>query len=191
MYSKVTSGRPVLNDPLSMNDNNNWTVNELYQGSCAFTQGAIHVKVSHVSYFHTCVAQASNFSNFAYQVQLTIIKGDAGGLTFRARDTNSNTPSRLDFGIDQAGYYSLLVLSQGNIRTVLLQRPGPEIKAGLGQTNLLTVIAQGSNIYLYVNKHYVASISDNTSSSGAIGVFAADITEPTEVVFSNAQVWNL
>jgi len=65
------------------------------------------------------------------------------------------------------------------------------IKTGLGQLNTLTVIAKGSTIYFYINKQYVGSATDNTYSSGMLGVFAADDTANTDVSFSNAQVWAL
>jgi hypothetical protein len=67
----------------------------------------------------------------------------------------------------------------------------PAIKTGLNQPNLLTVIARGSNISLYVNRRYIASVTDNNRSSGLIGVFAQNDGNLTDVAFSHAQVWNL
>ncbi len=58
----------------------------------------------------------------------------------------------------------------------------------LNQTNLLIVIARGSYICLYVNKQYAASVTDNTSTSGQIGVFGADNANPTDVAFSHRQI---
>src|SRR5260221_12795781 len=42
-------------------------------------------------------------------------------------------------------------------------------KTNLNQTNLIIVIARGSYIYLYVNKQYAGSVTDNTYTSGQIG----------------------
>jgi hypothetical protein len=62
----------------------------------------------------------------------------------------------------------------------------------LKQSNLLTVIARGSTIYLYVNQQYLTSISDNTSSSGEIGVFGENTGGGhVDVAFSKIQVWKL
>ena len=61
----------------------------------------------------------------------------------------------------------------------------------LNQTNLLIVIARGSYIYLYVNKQYAGSVTDNTYTSGQIGVFGADNANPTDVAFSHTQLWKL
>jgi serine/threonine protein kinase len=190
VYVRATSGRPVLNDPLSMNDANNWSVNASNIGSCAFLQGALHAIASHTYTLQPCIAQSGDFSNFAFQVQMTISKGDAGGLIFRANATNSDTPWRFDFGIDQSGSFGLLVISQGN-SNILIQRPSSAIKAGVEQPNLLTVVAQGSNIYLYVNRQYAGSVSDGSIIAGKIGVFARENIDPTDVAFSNAQVWKL
>jgi hypothetical protein len=44
---------------------------------------------------------------------------------------------------------------------------------------------------VYVNKQYLASVTDSTYSMGQIGVTAEDLTNSTEVVFSNAKVWKL
>jgi hypothetical protein len=55
----------------------------------------------------------------------------------------------------------------------------------------LTVIAQGNNIYLYINKQFVGSASDGTYGSGEIGFFASDTNNATDVAFSNARVWAL
>jgi hypothetical protein len=61
----------------------------------------------------------------------------------------------------------------------------------LNQVNLLTVIARGSNIYLYVNNHYLTHVTDSKRLSGAVGVFARSDTTATNVQFSNAKIWNL
>ncbi len=66
------------------------------------------------------------------------------------------------------------------------------VKTGLNQTNLIAIVADGSNIYLYMNHHYLNQTSDTTYQSGEIGVLAENSTSSSaEVVFRNAQVWKL
>ncbi len=75
------------------------------------------------------------------------------------------------------------------------------IHTGLGQSNLLTVIARGVTMYLYVNGTYVFSASDTNSVAGFIGVFANDCPssadlihacpEGTDVMFNDAKIWIL
>jgi hypothetical protein len=42
-----------------------------------------------------------------------------------------------------------------------------------------------------VNKQFVAGVSDTDHSYGKIGVFASASTDPTEVIFSDVQVWKI
>ena len=64
-------------------------------------------------------------------------------------------------------------------------------KANLNHAYLLTVIARGRSISLYVDKQWLATVEDQSSSSGAIGLMAYDKTQPTEVAFRNMKVWEL
>jgi eukaryotic-like serine/threonine-protein kinase len=74
-----SNGTLALNDPLSDNTlGYGW-----YQTNvCVFTGGDYHV-TSPSSYFIFCAAQNTNYSNFAYEVQMIIISGDCGGIYFR------------------------------------------------------------------------------------------------------------
>jgi len=62
---------------------------------------------------------------------------------------------------------------------------------GLKQPNQLAVIAYKGILYLYVNRQFITGVTNSTLSSGKIGVVALDFKNPTEAVFSNAQVWNI
>lgn len=189
IYNTATGGTPVLNDPLSRNDIYNWDEFNNADGSgCVFTGGALHSKIPQKNFYLPCFAENSNFSNFAFQVEVKLIKGDYGGVLFRADNPNSRFYL---FYIGRDGYYSLST-SQKDTRTkTVLYGFSPLIKTDLNQTNLLTVIARGSTIYLYINKQFVDSVKDSTYKSGQIGVFAGAVTNPTEVAFKNAKVWNL
>ncbi len=187
IYAQATSSRPVINDPLSSPNNSAWQSGV----GCTFTGGAYHVAVNGASN-GTCSARGT-FSNFAFQVQVTVIKGIGGGLGFRLDGVRQRG---YVFAISISGFYALALLesnsaaySQGR---TLSSSPDPAIKIGLNQSNLLTVIARGSDIYLYINKQFVTSVYDNASSSGQIGLFTGIITASSaEVAFSNAQVWQL
>ena len=65
------------------------------------------------------------------------------------------------------------------------------IATGTGQSNTLAVIANKSTLSLFANSTYIASMTDSALSSGQIGVVALDFTLPTDVEFSNAQIWTL
>src|SRR5207249_2537573 len=137
-------------------------------------------------YLAPCFAQATNFSNFTYQVQMTIVKGDQGGIAFRA---DASKGKFYYFHININGTFILETYSNYNSIAILKQGSSPAIKTGLNQTNLIAVVAKGNSLVLYVNKQPITSVNDGTYSNGQIGVIAESIENTTEVTFSNAQVW--
>ncbi|MEO8970131.1 MAG: hypothetical protein ABI406_00855 [Ktedonobacteraceae bacterium] len=189
IYTQATSGIPVLDDSLSTNSSSNWDeYSDGNGGGCQFSGAALHASILLKNYFVACFAQSTNFSNFAFQTQMTILKGDEGGVIFRANNANSNF---YYFRVGHDGYYALFLSKGNNLNTTLAEDASPAIKTAPGQTNILTVIARGSNLYLFVNEQFVTSISDNTFTHGAIGVVAGDLSHPTEVAFTHAEIWQL
>ncbi|HLZ80655.1 MAG TPA: hypothetical protein VKP04_03425 [Ktedonobacteraceae bacterium] len=189
IYTTATNGSPVLNDTLGFNTGNNWDEDQAQGGGgCAFTGGTYHASIDTKGFYFACIAQNSNFANFAYQVQMTILNGDAGGLLFRA---NSSAFHFYLLSITHDGSFDLFVSKDQNHSTDLNFGSSSAIKKGIGQTNLVTVVVRGSSIYFYINKQYAGSVSDNSYKSGQIGVFADAHTAATAVAFKNAQVWKL
>jgi len=191
IYTQATQGTPTLNSPLTAQDNYNWDVNDTTDGGgCGFNAGTYHSTLFSKNFYFPCFAHATNFSNFVFQVQLTINQGDAGGLVFRSNGDRDMAQFYL-FSIDQKGSYRLEVSKDQTHNMALVEDTSSAIKTGIGQTNVLAVVAKDNILYLYINKQYVGSASDNTYGSGMLGVFASDATANTDVSFSNAQVWVL
>ena len=65
------------------------------------------------------------------------------------------------------------------------------VKQGLNLRNLVTVIAQGNLLFFYVNKQYIAQTRSGFSNRGKIGFMAFAISKPTDVMFTDAEVWKL
>lgn len=191
----ATSGQPFINDQLQSQDGNSWSNNPNSVRSCQFSGGAYHASVSIANNYVPCLAlatQDSNLQNIAFQVQVTIIKGDAGGLVFHSNASGANNYS-FTFCIDAAcgqGYYGLYI-GQNMHYSHIVSGLNAAIKAGLNQTNLLTVVVLNGAIYLYINNQYLTQVQDNTFSSGYIGVTAYEGSNSTDVSFSNAEVWKL
>ena len=185
-------GTLTLNDPLSDNSQgDSWQVISDNNGSCAFTGGAYHVRTQKGGYFYPCIANTSDFDNFAFEVQMKIIKGDCGAILFRV---DSGNTSFYYFRVCQDGSYALYLYNNNKGSTLIASVTNPTaINAGLNQSNLVAVVAQGSTFDLYVNQQKVSSVSDSTYSHGKIGVVADGYlaNHPTEVVYSNARVWKL
>src|SRR5579863_2534164 len=189
-FTLDTSGSATLTDPLSDNsNNNNWdTSNGTITSGCAFNNGTYHVIERQQGSFQPCLATATNFSDFLYEVQMTVDTGTQGGIVFRADGSHS---SFYFFRIGIDGSYFLDLYKNGTTASTLTNGYSAAITPGLGQQNTVAVIAMQHTLDLYVNQQYVASVSDSSLSAGEIGVAAYDTTEPTEIEFSNAQVWDL
>jgi eukaryotic-like serine/threonine-protein kinase len=163
-------GTLALNDPLSDNSNGYfWSEGNDSTGRCEFSGGVHHSVLPHVS-SHNCFAVTTNFSNFAYEVHLTIIQGDSGGIVFHA---NESQGSEYLFRIGIDGSYTLEIFNNNSFISALKSSSSTAINTGLNQTNLIAVVANGSNIDLYVNNQHIDSISDSTYSQGEIGVAAS------------------
>jgi hypothetical protein len=178
------SGTLALDDPLHNNSKGyNWEEGERDGGFCTFTGGTYHSNIPQTGVFHSCLALATNFSDFAFEVQATIISGSSSGIVFRA---DRATTHLYYFIIDQNGNFNLKVYFDkfGTSSTVA---SGSSNAVNASGSNLIAVVARGSNIDLYVNQQLVKSLSDTTYSSGQIGVVALS----GEVAFSNARVWKL
>ncbi len=179
------SGMLLFADPLSDNSQgHNWDVNS----NCAFTGGAYHAIAPDALYSDYCIPSAINSSDLAIEVQMQTIKGDGGGIVFRA-DTSTN--KLYGFDVYQDGSYQLYREDNDTTFITLKKGSSPAITPGLNQTNLLAVVAQGSTLTVYVNHQQIASVTDPTYNHGQLGVEAAPKNHPTEVVFNNAKVWTL
>jgi hypothetical protein len=132
-----------------------------------------------------------NFVDFAYQIKMTFIAGDCGGVVFR-----SHEPMLYYFYICQDGTYGLNRYTKNvldpNINPTLRSGHSSYIITGTNQANIIAVVAQGSNIDLYVNHHHIDGTQDAYYSDGTIGVLAKIlVTGRSEVAFSDATVWTL
>jgi len=179
----------TLDDSLKNNSGSNWDNNTDHAGdACAFSNGAYHVTSLQQHFIYLCNARATDFSNFTYQVQMTIARGDAGGVAFRC-DTTRGTD--YIFTINTTGLYTLYNYTGNSTASVLTMGFTSAIKAGLNQPNLLAIVVYDHEISLYVNKHYINSVNNNVHSHGAIAVVAHNDQNPTEVIYGNAKVWTL
>ncbi len=183
------TGSLALNDPLTDNSKGyRWDVGTYANGgSCTFTGGSYHVGVFMQGHFFACNATAVTFGNLTYEVQMTILKGDRGGMFFRQVGTQG---PYYYFSIKIDGSYELDSFT-GKTLNALQRGTSPIVKRGLNQPNQLAVVALGSSIDLYVNGQSIVHINDSTSSSGLIGVAADATDQPAEVAFNNARVWML
>ena len=81
----------------------------------------------------------------------------------------------------------------GKTARTLVHNSSPAIHAGLGQSNLIAIVARGNIFDLYANGQKITSVRDNTNAytGGAIGLVADDYSHVTEVVYHTARVWTI
>ncbi|MBV9229077.1 MAG: serine/threonine protein kinase [Chloroflexi bacterium] len=188
LYAEATQGTPIIDEALSQNIGNQWDENTSSRNErCTFTGGAYHIIEPQPGYTYPCFANGSTFSNFAFQVQMTIIKGDVGGLVFFADSAHTHYCASI---LNNEGNFAFFCYVNSSSSFTVPSNSVVGQKSP--QPNLLTVIVHNNRVSLYVNKQYVGSIVLSLfSSGGEIGMVAYDIKQPTEVAFSHAQVWSL
>jgi serine/threonine protein kinase len=186
------SGKLELADPLSDNRQGHSWQEEANTGgaACRFTGGAYHAIQPQKGYFHACFAQSTDFSNFVYEAQLTMVAGDYGGIVFCADSANVKF-YYFSIGRDRHFYFSRYVDGDPAHAQVLLKGQAPFIHTDLNQVNLLAVVVQNGAIDLYVNQQKIGSYDDSTYTHGQIGVFAGSAANSANIVFSNVKVWQL
>jgi serine/threonine protein kinase len=173
-YSWATSGQPVVTESFLGTSSLNWVTN----GSCTLSNVGFQVSGT-PDLFNVCFAQGKSYGNFAFQANMSIGIGYGGGLSFRG-DGNE----QYNFFVNSDGTY-LLAFGNANADRPLFQKTGSSF---IQQSDTLTVIARGSDIYLYVNQHFLTHVSDTSAQSGEIGLLAASAST---VVFNNLKVWEL
>lgn len=192
LYTQSTSGAPTITAALNAQDGNNWDVDHQTSGSsCQFANSQYHVTAGQAQDLYPCY-MGSVFSNFAFTVQMTITRGDYGGIIFRA---DSATSKYYYFRIGQDGNYALKISKDTSFSSDQVLKTGNAaslFKTGLNQVNEVAVIAKGTAINLYVNQKLLSQVTDSTYAAGRIAVFAGDDASPTaDVAYSNAKLWNL
>lgn len=188
----IHRGLFALDDPLQSNGRNSAWDEESER--CEFAYGQYQVSAPQQHSFHPCIAHATNYGNFIYQVEMTIIEGNCGAIIFRR---NQETAQQYYFRICQTGSDTLIrydAISSNGPTGQLAHRlddqgTNPAIHKGLNQRNLVAVVADGGNIDLWVNGSHVSSVVDTAYQKGQIGLAADNLGQPTKVVFSNVKVW--
>ena len=189
-------GSLALNDPMvDNNQGHQWQVfrDGTTGNSCQFVDGAYHV-VDAPKNGGACFATATNFSNFAYQIEMTFMKAgqsfDGGGIVIRS---SGNT--YYYFEVFESGRYTLVSCTSNDCSHTIadgLSQVIPSFHTGLNQTNTVAIEVNSFGFDLYVNGVHVdgpVSDANKTSNHGMIGVFGAANDATTEVVYKDAKVW--
>jgi hypothetical protein len=192
-YPSYLSGQGTLAmfDPLNQ-EGDDWSADksDSIGGSCQFTGGAYHVSAQNAGYSYKCYSDAT-FSDFAFEVQLTITQGDCGGIIFR------DDPSKgsYSFSICQSGMYHIRKRANLSDSTLMRRARSSAIHAGLNQQNKVAVVASDDTMAFYVNEQQIDQVEDSSYTLGKVGFVAAPYHHghghATDVAYTNAKVWIL
>lgn len=187
IYTQVTNQKPQVNDAFSGTSGGSWSTTS---GNCVVSGVSLHATAAQGGSI-LCGSRALAVSNFACQVEILLTQGNTAGLIFRADQT---TQRAYIVEITSEGTYILGAGQSGTTNfNVLAEGSNSAINAGHGIFNLLTIIARGDSTYFYVNKHFIVSVSDHSSTSGLIGVVGGGtITNvAVDLTFNHLQLWKL
>ena len=190
--TQLTHGKPTFSDTLSDNTGQGrWdvghTINSVTGSTgCEFKEGGYHVSEAQQGYLQPCIAQNTQFSNFVYQVQVTLNAGvqAQAGLLFQV--TNA---AYYFFYIGSDGSYALDIYRSDGQVSNLASGINTAIATGAGQPNQLSVLAQNGTYTLFANGQYLTTVSDRTLPSGKIGLAVVNRNTPADAQFTDAQIW--
>jgi hypothetical protein len=155
-----------------------WAVSGSASASCGYGYGGYEVWESTTHQYTPCFAQNLSGGNIAFQatMKMTSDTNDGGGLIFR---------QIYRFHVSDGEYDLVTPDATQTVGT------SNSVHVNSTQSIVLTVIAQGDNIYLYADGTMLAHILDNSSSSGALGLLAYDATNPSIAIFTDVKIWLL
>ncbi len=189
IFNIVTNGNPVLSDSLSKQSSNSWQEGSYPGYSFFFQEGAYHIKLKKPNEVIASLIDVGSLRslshNLAIQVEMTVLMGEGGGLVFRAATPESELGFRFFLGQD----YNDLVYNEKIVGTSVA------VKADIGQSYVLTSIAYGNDLLIYVDRKCV--IGDQFEryiyipKSGKVGLMAVNFGFETHVMFRNLQIWDL
>jgi hypothetical protein len=181
----ITSGTPLLNDPLSAQDANNWPNDG---ANCAFQNNAYLVAATTANILQPCVAATPQYGDAAIQVDVTLLSAADAGLVFRA---NASQNQFYDFEVTNQGEFYLRYFSN-NKPTFLIQKTASNVIEGVNSKNTLLVIAKGSDFQLFINGTLVGETHDATFASGQVGVAAGTLSASSgNASFTNLRVFSV
>ncbi len=181
----VTSGSPLLSDPLTGNTSNRWPDDGI---ACTFRNGAYHVLVNRQNYLQPCSPQGYTFDNCAIMVDVTLLQGNDAGFIFR-----KNGDQFYDFEINDQGQYYFRrhdANAGANYVPLVSSTFSSAIHSG-SSPNTLMIIANGGDFLLFINGIFVKEARDSTYSSGQISLVAGTLTAATnaDASFANLNVY--
>ncbi len=186
------SGNSSLPFIETFDEQGNWGTGEDAYSVGAVTNGVYDLKVIEND-ISRWVSAGKNFSDGIYEVEATPVEGplDNGyGLIFRADVEKGNFYL---FEVSSDGYVWIGRFNNGVADNQSMIGGGwiesPAVLRGLNVTNKLRVQAEAGNLIFFVNDQEVGRVTDNTFTSGDVGIFVQTLGGGgVRVLFDNLSV---
>jgi len=133
--------------------------------------------------------EAGQFGDFALEIDARLVSGTEQaryGLVFRLQDLDNF----YSFLVSPSGYYLVQAWLNGVWTTMQAKTESAFIEQG-NSKNHLEVICKGSQIALAVNGHSLATITDNSLTSGDVGMIVRTPAPNADVHFDNIRVFSI
>ena len=175
------------------NQDKRWDTGQPYGklGHCLFQNQGYSVDMTLDDHYYPCYLETP-LKDFMFQVQMQIKSGDAGGIIFR------DDKKRTDFYylyLSTTGTYTLNYWANGTGSTVdklMLGVSGDFYHDQVQKrVSVVTLLARGSDLSIYIDDKYVDHIDDNRRGSGRIALTAHKLLNDTEVLYKQVHVWTL
>ena len=149
--------------------------------TCQYTNNTFQMSNSTPNTYNYC-DESQNFSNFVFEVHMTIVQGDCGGAMIQHNPDNGQ------------GYLFLVCSSGDDYLTKYTSSGGSNLTYTYQQfnssaVNILAIAFNHGSIVMYVNQQEIASYNDDSFSSGEIALIATDLQNSTTVNYTDARVW--
>jgi len=176
-----------------VDNSNNWRVDaDSYIGDGAYHR-VIHVEEGHqvTSVSLKWPPAAPNFPDFGYEAEVTKMRGDDGmphGLAFLCQ--TQKPTKEFYFMICGEGAYIFSRAEGDNITHIIPWTDSPYIEKG-NASNKLKVVCHNSIIELYVNDHFLETVSGEFPSDigdNGIGLVIM-CSDDTHIAFDNIKMW--
>jgi eukaryotic-like serine/threonine-protein kinase len=187
-------GTLVFADPMTGSNEGHWDeLSDPGQAICHMDSTGYHVTI-YPNFGVNCYSRLQSFGDFAFQVQMTFVKGtttDHGGIVFR---TNGQQGANgYDYYMRADGRYTLARCQPSDCSVVLTSGTTSRFRSGLHVTNTIAVVAHGSTLSIYANGHLLQTVIDSGFTSGILGVQNTPNNGNTqsEVVYTDTRAWTL
>jgi hypothetical protein len=176
----------------SFEDESNWYTFETDQASIQVEDGALVMKAFTADNYESWSVSSAMLSDFYFEITATTGDSCQGkdryGIIARAPDPNQGYL----VGISCDGYYRIRKWDGQDFTELLGWQQSEHIKTGSNQTNRLGLMADGTNLSVYINGNLLVNLSDPTYANGAFGTYIGAANTPGFTTsISNAAYWEI